>query len=391
MDRDRIDDLRASLPFWTWYSRSPHQTGAEQEGAIDLLFGNPHDMPVPGLVETIRRHGEPRDPSWFAYMLDHQPAQEAVAALLREHTGLGWAPEDVALTTGGFGALAVAIRMLTEPGDEVVYYDPPWFFYNMLVRAAEAVPIVLRLEPPRFSPDPQRLADAITPRTRAVILNTPHNPSGRVLDAAELAAVADVLREASARHGRPIHLLADEAYRPIVLDGRRAASPSEHYEHTIVLYSFGKQILAPGHRLGYLALSPRIPGDERAALREAATLVRFAHGWTFPGNDLQRALPDLQRLCIDVGAIERRRDRLVPVLAEHGLEPTHPEGTFYVLARSPDPDDLAFVDRMAAERLYILPGAILNLPGWFRISLTASDAMVEQAAERFARVPAAAR
>ena len=107
MDRDRIDTLRASLPFWTWYSRSPHQTGAEQEGAIDLLFGNPHDMPVPGLVETIRRHGEPRDPSWFAYMLDHPPAQEAVAALLREHTGLAWAAEDVALTTGGFGALAI--------------------------------------------------------------------------------------------------------------------------------------------------------------------------------------------------------------------------------------------------------------------------------------------
>ena len=391
MDRDRIDTLRASLPFWTWYSRSPHQMGAEQPGVIDLLFGNPHDGPVPGLVETIRRHGEPRDPSWFAYMLDHGPAQEAVAELLHDHTGLAWEAADVALTTGGFGALSIAIRMLTEPGDEVIYYDPPWFFYNLLVRAAEAVPVVLRLEPPRFSPDPRQLAEAITPRTRAVILNTPHNPSGRVLEAGELAGVAEVLRDASARHGRPVHLLAEEPYRAIVFDGRRAASPSEHYEHTIVLYSFGKQLLAPGHRLGYLALSPRIPADERAALREAATLVRFAHGWTFPSNDLQRALPDLQRLCIDVGAIQRRRDRLVPVLVEHGYEPTTPEGTFYVLAKSPEPDDLAFVDRMAAEQLYILPGAIIGLPGWFRISLTASDAMVEQAAERFARVPAGAR
>ncbi len=384
MTHDRIGTLSASLPFYTWYADSPHRTLTGDRPVIDLLFGNPHDMPIPEYVEALRRHAEPKDPSWYAYMLDHPEATAVVARDLAAHTGMPWRSADIAMTTGGWGAIALAIRMLTEPGDEVIYYDPPWFFYDILVRGAEAVPVVLTLDAPRFSPDPARLADAITPRTRAVLINTPHNPSGRILDAAELEAIAEVLREASARHGRPIYLLSDEAYRLITLDGQRAPSPAEHYDHTLVLYSYGKQLLAPGQRIGYMAISPRIPDPE--PLRNAATVTRFVNSFGFPNNVLQRALPDYAHLCIDVGAIARRRDRLIPVLEEHGFEPTMPEGTFYVMARSPDPDDEAFVARMAADDLYVLPGTTVKMPGWFRISLTASDAMVERASERFASV-----
>ena len=150
------------------------------------------------------------------------------------------------MTNGGWGAIAVGIRMLTEPGDEVIYYDPPWFFYDLLIRGAEATPVTLRLEPPRFSPDPAALAAAITPKTRAVLLNTPHNPTGRILDDAELDAVAEVLREASDRHGRPIYLLSDEAYRLIVLDGRRAPSPAEHYDARSSCTRTGSSCSRPG-------------------------------------------------------------------------------------------------------------------------------------------------
>jgi aspartate aminotransferase len=308
-----------------------------------------------------------------------------MAADLARHSGLACRPKAGAMPNCGWGAIAVAVRTLTQPGDEVIYLDPPWFFYELLIRGAEAVPVNLRLEPPRFSPDPQRLADAITPRTRAVLLNTPHNPSGRVLEAAELGAVAEVLRDASERHGRPIYLLSDEPYRRIVFDGRRAASPAEHYDATIVLYSYGKQLLAPGQRIGYLALSPRIESARRDALREDVRLTQFVNSFAFPNALLQRALPDIADLCIDLRAMERRRDALVPALAAQGYEPTHPEGTFYVLARSPLADDVAFVAELASERCFVLPGSTVNLPGWFRISLTGSDAMIEAGIERFAR------
>ena len=380
----RIATLQQSLPFFEWYGASPHQERGGQPGVVDLLFGNPHDMPIPAYVEALQRHVVPQHPGWFAYMFDDEGATATAADGLRRHTGMDWDPDDIAMTNGGWGAIAVGIRALVESGDEVIYYDPPWFFYDLLIRGAEATPVTLRLEPPRFSPDPAALAAAITHRTRAVLLNTPHNPTGRILDEAELDAVAEVLRAASDRHGRPIYLLSDEAYRLIALDGRRAPSPAEHYERTLVLYSYGKQLLAPGQRIGYLALSPRIPDEERATLREAVRTAQFVNSYSWPNALLQRALPDIADLVVDIAALERRRDRLVPALAELGYEPTTPEGTFYVLARSPIEDDMAFVARLAEDDVFVLPGSTINLPGWFRISLTASDEMIEASIARFA-------
>ncbi|MEO5966387.1 MAG: aminotransferase class I/II-fold pyridoxal phosphate-dependent enzyme, partial [Candidatus Limnocylindrales bacterium] len=140
-----------------------------------------------------------------------------------------------------------------------------------------------------------------------------------------------------------------------------------------------------GQRIGYLALSPRIADAERVLLRHAVMMMQFVNSFSFPNTVLQRALPDIAGLLIDIGALERRRDRLVPALAEMGYEPTSPEGTFYLLARSPIEDDVAFVARLAADDVYVLPGSTINLPGWFRISLTGSDAMVEASIERFRR------
>ena len=170
----------------------------------------------------------------------------------------------------------------------------------------------------------------------------------------------------------------------IALDGRRAPSPAEHYERTLVLYSYGKQLLAPGQRIGYLALSPRVPDEERATLRDAVRTAQFVNSYSWPNALLQRALPDIADLVVDIAALERRRDRLVPALTELGYEPTTPEGTFYVLARSPIEDDMAFVARLAQSDVFVLPGSTINLPGWFRISLTATDEMVEASIERFA-------
>src|SRR5690348_5823035 len=182
----RIETLQQSLPFSQWYASSPHQERAGQPGVVDLLFGNPHDMPIPAYVEALQRHVVPQDPSWFAYMFDDEGATSTAADGLRRHTTLEWRPDDIAVTHGGWGAIASGIRALVEPGDEVIYSDPPWFFYDLLIRGAEATPVPLRLDPPRFSPDPDRLAAAITTRTRAVLINTPHNPTGRILDGPEL-------------------------------------------------------------------------------------------------------------------------------------------------------------------------------------------------------------
>jgi aspartate aminotransferase len=232
------------------------------------------------------------------------------------------------------------------------------------------------LRAPEFALDAQAIARAITPRTRAVIVNSPHNPSGRIYGAAELGALAPALTEASAKIGHPIALLSDEAYARIVFDGLRAPSPAQFYPHTFVLYSYGKQLLAPGQRIGYIALPESMP--DRPALREALLIAQCATGFAFPNALLQHALPEIEPLCIDVGALQRRRDLVLPALAAMGYETVRPSSTFYVLARAPIADDLAFVDRLAERDTFVLPGTILELPGWFRISLTANDAMLER-------------
>ena len=378
----RIDRLSASIaPFMAFFDGPFAKLNANPEVA-NFAVGNPQDVPMPEYVDALRTHLEPRRRDWFAYKFSEPKARIAVARSLSARTGLAWDPADVAMTNGGFAALAVAMRAVVEPGDEVIFLSPPWFFYEFLILAADADPVRLRLAPPAFEPDLDELTAAITPRTRALIFNSPHNPSGRVYPPETLSAVARTLTDASERIGHPIYLISDEPYNRIVFDGRPYHSPSEAYPHTIVTYSYGKQLLAPGQRIGYLTVPPTFPGRE--AFRATVQVAQLATGYAFPNALLQHAIEDLEGLSIDIPAMQRRRDRLVGALRDIGYETTWPEGTFYIMARSPLADDVAFTDILARHRVLVLPGTVVEVPGWFRISLTATDDMVERGIPGFA-------
>jgi aspartate aminotransferase len=378
-----LDDLYETVaPFISFFT-GPIWARNGEPGMANFAVGNPQDMPLPGYVDALRAHLEPHSPDWFAYKMSEPASQATIAASLTARTGLPWDPADVAMTNGGFAAIAVAFRTILEPGDEVIFPTPPWFFYEVLIRQPGGHAVRVPLAPPDFDLDVDAIAAAITPRTRAVLVNTPHNPSGRVFPIEDLRRLAAALEGASDRIGHPIYLVSDEPYNRIVFDGRTFHSPSEVYPYTITTYSFGKTLLAPGMRIGYLTVPPTMP--DRETLRNRVFLAQIALGYLFPNALLQHAIEDLERLSIDVPTLERRRDRLVPALRELGYETTFPEGTFYVMARSPIEDDVAFAGLLAEEGVLVLPGQIVEVPGWFRISLTATDAMVEDAIPRFAR------
>jgi aspartate aminotransferase len=352
------------------------------EDVCDFVFGDPRELPPAGYVDALRRAAVARDPSWFAYKANTPAAREVACASLRERLGVPFEPGDLFLTRGASAALAIALAALVEPGEEVVFLNPPWFFYESMITYARAVPVAVDVDMATFDPDVAAIAAAITSRTRAVIVNTPNNPTGRIYPPAVLAELADALRSASARHGRPIHLISDEAYNRIVLDGGPFSSPAAYYPDTLVLYSYGKTLLTPGQRLGYLALAPDVSGRDR--LRRAILLAQFAGGaFGVPDALLQHALPDLEPLCVDLGRLARRRDLLVGALREQGYEVHRPEGTFYVLVRAPAPDEGPLLDVLAEHDVYVLPGRMVGMPGHFRISLTATDEMVERSLERF--------
>jgi aspartate aminotransferase len=378
----RATRMRASIsPFLSFFN-GPFARLNLEPGVANFAVGNPQEMPLPQYVEALQRNLEPRDKDWFAYKLSEPESQRVVAASLSARTGLDWDPHDVAMTNGGFAAIAVTLRALVEPGDEVIFLSPPWFFYELLILAAGGEPVRLPLEPPAFDLDVDRIAAAITPRTRAILVNSPHNPTGRVFTPETFDRLADALTDASARIGHSIWILSDEPYNRIVFDGLAAHSPAEAYPHTVITYSYGKQLLAPGMRIGYIAVPPTCA--ERVALRDEIFVQQMSTGYSWPNALLQHALAELDPMTIDIGALQRRRDRLVPALREMGYEASMPEGTFYTMARSPIADDVAFTDVLARHQVLVLPGTIVEVPGWFRISLTASDEMVDGSLERFA-------
>jgi aspartate aminotransferase len=375
IDERRTERMVGSVAHvFDWFNAGPWEQHRKDPGIADFAFGNPQEMPLPGLVDALQRNAVPRDKDWFAYKFSEEEPREVVARSLHARTGIDYRPEDVAMTAGAFGALGVTIRALCDVDDEVIFLSPPWFFYELMIVSAGATAVRVRLHEPDFDLDPDAIA-------RAIIVNSPNNPSGRIYREPELAALGRVLEAASAQYGRPIVLISDESYNRIVFDGIDFRSPVLDYGATITIYTYGKTLLAPGQRIGYAAMAPTFPDREATGYR--IFIHQLASGWGFPNALLQHAISDLEALSVDIGALQARRDRMVAALRAMGYEVTRPEGTFYLMARSPDPDDIAFTARLAELGALVLPGSILESPGWFRISLTASDAMVDRGLEAF--------
>ncbi len=347
--------------------------------ASDLQFGNPQEMPLPEIQQALTRWAAPQNKDWFAYKFSDPKAIQVAVQSLRKHIGIEFDPADVSMTTGAFGGLASTLRAVLDPGDEVIYLSPPWFFYVPMVISNGAKAVRVDFEPPAFELPVEAIERAITERTRAIIVNTPHNPSGRVLTPEELQRLAAVLNRAP----RPIYLLSDESYNRILYDGRAHHSPVRYYDRSFLIYTYGKTLVAPGQRIGYIAMPPSMP--DREELRTALFVAQSITAYAYPNALMQYAMGDLEKATIDVAALQRRRDRIVSALDEMGYETVKPEGTFYVLVRSPLEDDVTFTRLLAQENVFVLPGRLFELPRWFRISLTANDDMVERALPGFER------
>jgi aspartate aminotransferase len=352
----------------------------------DFTFGNPHEMPLEGLVSALRNRAVPENKDWFAYKTSEEDARAFIAERHGQELGLAFDPADIAMTAGAFAAIMVAFRLVLDAGDEAIFSEPAWFCYEPMLVAADAVPVKVPLKAPSFDLDLAAIEAAIGPRTRLVVVNTPHNPTGRIYGRDLLQALANMLDRASARFGRRIFLLSDEPYRRLRFDGRGFVSPAAVYPWTLISYSYGKVVLAPGQRLGYLALSPLMPLADRRELRDVMFAAQMALGWAFPSALMQHAVPDLESLSINQSALSARRDRLTKVLMQSGYEVLQPEGTFYLWGRWPAGDPDLFWNALADSDVFVMPGAIMNAPGYFRICLTASDAMVERALPAFADV-----
>ncbi len=349
--------------------------GADQ--VYDFSLGNPDLEPPAAFIEALRRAVADDPPGCHGYMTNagFPETRAAVAAHLGRESGLPLTADHVVMTSGAAGGLNVAFRSLLDPGAEVLVPAPYFPEYGPYVAYHGGV---LRPVPtgPDFDLDVDALARAVTPRTQAVLINSPNNPTGRVYSAERLAALAAALDERSAAFQRDIYLLSDEPYRYLVYPAglRVAPSPLCSYRRTIVALSHSKDLSVPGERIGALVIHPQCP--DAAEVFQAFAYCTRTLGFVSANALMQRVVAAVQGVTVDVDRYRSRRDRLCGALGEFGYAVTPPDGAFYLWVRSPDPDDRAFCRRLAADRVLVVPGSGFGGPGYFRMAYCVSDATI---------------
>lgn len=383
---NRVSTLRATIAPLLRFIHDSAWAKREDPG-YDFTFGNPYEMPLPQYVEALQQAIMPCEPDWFAYKQSEPEAQAIISASLSQRLEHLFEASDICLTNGAIAGRHIILNTIINPGDEVIFMTPHWFLYEGLILNAGGRAVKVRVDAETFDLNLRAIQAAISGRTRAIIINTPHNPTGKLYGHTTLAALGRILAKASAENKRTIYLLSDEAYHQVVFDNQAFISPATIYPHTFLIYTYGKVHLAPGQRLGFIALPHQMPN--RLELRQAINLMQTFLGWAFPNALPQYALGDLVQISIDIDQLQARRDRLMASLADIGYRTIKPEGTFYLLVQSPLANDWDFVERLATYNVFCMPGCTFGLPGYFRLTLTATDDMVIGAIPRFAAAFAA--
>ncbi len=377
----RLHKAMQNDPFSEFLAKAKYMRRLRKPGSLNFTFGKPHEIALPGYVEALQRAGGQQNQSWFAYKTN-QPSSRAVVAAALKQRGLTIAPEDIFLTNGAFAGLSLCIQLVAGTGDEVIVISPPWLGYRPMIHLAAAVPVTVMMDTITFDLDLDAIAGAITERTRAIIINSPHNPTGKIYPATTLESLARLLTDASHRYGKPIYLISDEAYSRILFDNRTYSSPTNFYPFSFLVYTYSKTLMSPGQRLGYIALPPTMPNPKQ--MRQAITFAQYnLLGWCFPSALMQHAMADLEQLSLDLGHLQHKRDWMVQGLQQMGYQLHAPEGTFYLLVHSPNSDDFAFAELLAQHDVFVLPGKALEIPGYFRLTLTASEDMISRALPKF--------
>ena len=359
------------------------QYGADK--VFDLSLGNPVVEPPSQFREELRRLSQEPLAGMHRYMPNagYADTRAAVAAGLRVETGHSFSAADIVMTCGAAGAINVVLKTLLEPGDEVVILSPYFVEYGYYADNHGGVPVVVPTDAD-FQPDLSRIAEALTERSRVLLINSPNNPSGAVYPEESLRGLADVLSQAGERFGAPIYLVSDEPYRRIIYDGLVYPQVFPHYEHSMVVNSHAKDLALPGERIGYIAVNPDLA--DKGHLVDGLTFCNRILGFVNAPALMQHVVRALQGVTVDVSDYQSKRDYLHGQLVQMGYSVPLPQGAFYLFPKSPVEDDAAFVAELQEWNVLTVPGRGFGTPGHFRISYCVEDWVIEGSLDGFHRV-----
>lgn len=362
------------------------QIGAEN--VFDLSLGNPVAEPPVEFKNELRRFAEQPMAGMHRYMPNpgYMDTREAVAESLAGETGLPFTGNEIIMTCGAAAAANVVLKTILNPGDEVIILAPYFFEYLYYIDNHDGISVTVNTTE-RFQLDLQAIEDAITPRTRALIVNSPNNPSGVVYSAEEIAGLADVLNRKQAEHGTEIFLISDEPYKRIIFDGMAFPQILPAYDNSVIVTSHAKDLALPGERIGFIAINPNHKDKEELA--GGLSFCNRTLGFVNAPALMQHVVRNLQGVSIDPDYYQQKRDFMHTALSEMGYDTVKPQGAFYLYPKAPIEDDVAFTKELLQWNVLVVPGRGFGTPGHFRISYCVEDWVLEGAVEGLAKAVSA--
>ncbi len=381
--------IKESIEKSSWI-RKMFEEGAKRkaqfgaDNVFDFSLGNPNLDPPPRFKEVLRELIESESKGVHGYMPNagFPETRKAVAEYLTKHNNLELSADEVVMTVGAGGGLNVVLKTILDPGDEVIIPAPYFVEYNYYLDNHQGVPVIVKTNDD-FSLDINAIEDAIGEKTKAVLINSPNNPTGNIYSEQELKELAELLETHSSKRSRPIFLISDEPYRKIVYDGINVPSVFNAYRNSFVVTSFSKDLSLPGERIGYTACSPEITDKE--LIIAGMVLSNRTLGYVNAPALMQRIVPHLLEYSVDISAYKRKRDMLCDALESFGYEFIKPQGAFYLFPMTPIEDDVRFVARLQEENILTVPGSGFGGPGHFRIAYCVDDKTIERSLPGFER------
>jgi aspartate aminotransferase len=348
------------------------------ENVYDFTLGNPNVEPPPEFAEEFRRLAADPHAGMHRYMSNagYDECRAAVATVLAENSGMPVTGGQVVMTCGASGALNVVLKTILNQGDEVIILAPYFVEYKFYIDNHGGVPVVAWTDRETFQLDLAAIEAVITGKTRAIIINTPNNPTGAVYHEESLRELGLLVQRKERELERQLYVISDEPYARISYDGIHLPHIFRHVDNSVIVTSHSKDLALPGERIGYLAANPRMTHLE--LFMEGAIFCNRTLGYVNAPALMQRLVAKLQRCSVDIDAYQEKRDILYHYLTEMGFSMTRPAGAFYLFPRSPFADDVEFVKQAQQHNILLVPGSGFGAPGFFRIAYCAEKVMIER-------------
>ncbi len=354
---------------------------------FDFSLGNP-SIPTPEkfnevLVDLIQ-NADPVDLHGYTSAVGDAETRRVIAENINKKFGFEQKDSLIYMTCGAAASLTITLKALLHNGDEIIVPSPYFPEYKVFVENAGGVLKEVPCDSETLQPDVERLANAITPKTRAIIINSPNNPTGVVFSREKLTALADILKNKSEELGTPIYIISDEPYRALVYDGTEVPYIPSLYENTVVCTSYSKSLSVPGERIGYIAVSPK--AYEAENFFYAICGAGRSMGYVCAPSLLQKAVAICDTLPCDVSAYDKNRRLLYNSLTEIGYTCILPQGAFYLFVKALEPDANAFSMKAREEELLLVPSDSFGIEGWVRIAYCTSYEQIEKSLPAFKKL-----